>query len=219
MGWGGAEELEKPVSGGMTIRLGWYLGPGPHSFLHLWDLSSEVTVGTGQEVTILEGGLGKRPQMWGGAVRWRKGETRALNTAEGKKEKKQHTLPCFCVVFCFSFILGQNHHGDVMGEHAQAQPLGGVDMFGEVLIGFRSVPRTVQSDPVAGLAMAFSLPLLRLLQAEGLQDLLPSRWWPGTGGWVAGSSARAPRWNCLSPRTSCTCSGWQKPHCSRSGTS
>lgn len=41
------------------------------------------------------GGLEKQPWMWGGAVRWRRGETRALNTAEGKKEKKKHILPCF----------------------------------------------------------------------------------------------------------------------------
>lgn len=34
-----------------------------------------------------------------------------------------------------------------------------------------------------------------------------SRWWPATGGLGAGSSARAPLWNCLFPLTSCTCSG------------
>lgn len=46
-----------------------------------------------------------------------------------------------------------------------------------------------------------------------------SRWWPATGGWGAGSSARAPPWNCLFPPTSCTCSGWQKSRCSGSDTS
>lgn len=46
-----------------------------------------------------------------------------------------------------------------------------------------------------------------------------SRWWPVTGGWGAGSSARAPPWNCLFPPTSCTCSGWQRSRCSGSGTS
>lgn len=80
-----------------------------------------------------------------------------------------------------------------MGEHAQAQPLGGADVFGEVLVCFQAHPYAVQSDPVAGLAVAFSLLLFPLLQIEGLQDLLPSRLWPGTGGWVAGSSAHAPR--------------------------
>lgn len=46
-----------------------------------------------------------------------------------------------------------------------------------------------------------------------------SRWWPATGGLGAGSSVRAPPWNCLFPLTSCTCSGWQKSRCSGSGTS
>lgn len=46
-----------------------------------------------------------------------------------------------------------------------------------------------------------------------------SRWWPATGGWGAGSSARAPPWNCLFPPTSCTCSGWQRSRCSGSDTS
>lgn len=46
-----------------------------------------------------------------------------------------------------------------------------------------------------------------------------SRWWPATGGSGAGSSARAPPWNCLFPPTSCTCSEWQISHCSGSDTS
>lgn len=156
--------------------------------------------------------------MWGGAVRWRRGETRALSTAEEKKEKKKHILPCFFSFF-FSLTLWKNHHGDVMGEHAQAQPLGGVDVFGEVLVCFQAYPICCPVGPCCRLAMAFSLLLLLLVQVKGLQALPPSRWWPGTGGWVAGSNAHALQWNCPSPRTSCTCSGWQKPHCSRSGTS
>lgn len=153
-------------------------------------------------------------------MRWRRGETRALNAAEGKKKRKAHTaLFLFIFFFFFSLTLWKNHHGDVMGQHAQAQPLGGVDVFGEVLICFQADPIRCLAGPCCRLAMAFSLLLLLLLQVKGLQALPPSRWWPGTGGWVAGSNARALRWNCLSPRTSCTCSGWQKPHCSRSGTS
>lgn len=58
------------------------------------NFSSEVQAGG-----VLGGGFGKQPQMRVGVVRWRKGVTRALNTAEGKKEKK-HILPCFSF-FCF----------------------------------------------------------------------------------------------------------------------
>jgi len=59
----------------------------------------------------------------------------------------------------------------------------------------------------------FSLPNLHGVSVH------TSRWWPATGGLGAGSSARAPPWNCLFPPTSCTCSGWQKSHCSGSDTS
>lgn len=39
-----------------------------------------------------------------GTMRWRKGETRALNIAEGKKRKKQ-VLPCFCSSFFFIYTM------------------------------------------------------------------------------------------------------------------
>lgn len=139
-----------------------------------------------------------------------------LNTAERKKEKK-HILPCF---FSFFFHL---HYGKppwrCRGRACTGPALGGADVFGEVLVCFQVHPARCPAGPCYRLAVTFPLLLLLLLQVGGLQDLLPSRWWPETGGWVAGSSARAPRWNCPSPRTSCICSGWQKPHCSRSGTS
>lgn len=110
----------------------------------------------------LGGGLGKKPQMWGGAMRWRKGETRALNIADGKKkEKKAHTALFFSFLFLFlffSFILGQNHHGDVMGEHAQAQPLGGIDVFGEVLIGFQVYPTCCPVKPCCRAGLGFLSP-------------------------------------------------------------
>lgn len=64
----------------------------------------------------------------------------------------------------------------------------------------------------SGLSL-FSLPSLCRVSVH------TSRWWPATGGLGAGSSARAPPWNCLFPPTSCTCSGWQKSHCSGSDTS
>ena len=107
-------------------------------------------------------------------MRWRKGETRALNIAEGKKRKKQ-VLPCFCSFFFFSFTLWKNHHGDVMGEHAEAQPSEGADVFGEVLVCFQVHLTHCPVGPCRRLAVAFSL-LLLLLQLEGLQDLPPSRW-------------------------------------------
>lgn len=107
-------------------------------------------------------------------MRWRKGETRALNIAEGKKRKKP-VLPCFCFFFFFSFTLWKNHHGDVMGEHAEAQPSEGADVFGEVLVCFQVHLTHCPVGPCCRLAVAFSL-LLLLLQLEGLQDLPPSRW-------------------------------------------
>lgn len=158
----------------------------------------------------------------GGVERWRKGETRTLNTAEGKKEKKSTYCPVFSLVlFCFVFIYTtEKSPWRCHGRACTGQPLGGVGVFREVLICFQVRPIHCPVGPCCkAVAVAFSLLLLLLLQVEGLQDLRPSRWWPGTGGWVVGSSARAPRLNCLSLRTSCTCSGWQKPHCSRSGTS
>ena len=109
-----------------------------------------------------------------GTMRRRKRETRALNIAEGKKRKKQ-VLPCFCSSSFFSFTLWKNHHGDVTGEHAEAQPLGGADVFGEVLVCFQVHLTHCPVGPCCRLAVAFSL-LLLLLRLEGLQDLLPSRW-------------------------------------------
>lgn len=51
---------------------------------------------------------------------WRGGETGALHMAEGKKKRKSTYCP---VSFHFFFIDAmENHHGDVTGEHAQAQP-------------------------------------------------------------------------------------------------
>lgn len=142
--------------------------------------------------------------------------TVALRYSEGKKKKKKtHTALCFC---CFSFTLWKTHHGAIMGEHAGAQPWEWCNVLGELSFPPRPVPHTV-SWTCCRLTSVFPLLFLLLLQVEGLRDFRPSRWWPATGGWGAGSSARAPRWSCLSPRTSCTCSGWRKPHCSRSGTS
>lgn len=48
-----------------------------------------------------------------------------LNTVKvEKKERRKHTLPCVFVVFFFHLHYGETHHGDIMGEHAGAQPLG-----------------------------------------------------------------------------------------------
>lgn len=47
-----------------------------------------------------------------------------LNTVkvEKKRKKKAHTALCFCCFFHLHY--GETHHGDIMGEHAGAQPLG-----------------------------------------------------------------------------------------------
>lgn len=71
-----------------------------------------------------------------------------LNTAERKKEKK-HILPCFFSFF-FSFTLWKNHHGDVVGEHAQAQPSGVRTCLGRFLFASKSILHAVQLDPVTG---------------------------------------------------------------------
>lgn len=96
-------------------------------------------------------------------MRWRKGETRALNTAEGKKRKSKYCPVSFLLFL--SFTLWKNHHGDVMGEHAEAQPSGGVDVFGEVLVCFQVHLTHCPVGPCCRLAVAFSL-LLLLLQLE-----------------------------------------------------
>lgn len=134
-----------------------------------------------------------------------------------KKRKESTHCPVF-LLFFFSFTLWKIHHGDIMGGTCGSPALGsGRDVLGRFSFPSRPV-HTLSTGPAAGWSLC-SLLLLLLLQVEGLHGFLPSRWWPMTGGLGAGSSAHALRWNCLSLQTSCTCSGWQKPHCSRSGTS
>lgn len=99
------EEERESVRGHTPVSSDWYLGVRPCSFLQLWDFTSEVTCGHWVGGHHLGGGLEKQPWMWGGAVRWRRGETRALNTAEGKKEKKKHILPCFFWFFFFIYAM------------------------------------------------------------------------------------------------------------------
>lgn len=79
-------------------------------------------------------------------MRQRKGETRALKTAKEKKEKTKAHMPWFFCFVLFSFMRGQNHHGDVRGEHARAQ-LGSVDVLGEVPIGFQVHPTRCPVGP------------------------------------------------------------------------
>lgn len=147
----------------------------------------------------------------------RRMETIALRYSQGKKKKKENT---HCPVFLLFFIYTMEnppwrYHGRTCGSPALGS---GADVLGRFSFPSRPVPHTV-SWTCCRLTTAFPLLLLLLLQVGGLRDFLSSRWWPVTGGLGAGSSAHAPQWSCLSPRTSCTCSGWQKPHCSRSGTS
>lgn len=164
----------------------------------------------------------KKSRMWVGLRDGERVKLGLLTQLREKRKKKSTYCPVFSLVlFCFVFIYTtEKPPWRCHGRACTGQPLGGVGVFREVLICFQVRPIHCPVGPCCkAVAVAFSLLLLLLLQVEGLQDLRPSRWWPGTGGWVVGSSARAPRLNCLSLRTSCTCSGWQKPHCSRSGTS
>lgn len=66
-----------------------------------------------------------------------------------------------------------------------------MDVLGRGSFPSRLVPHTV-SWTCCRLATVVSL-LLLLLQVEGLQGFLPSRWWPETDESGAGSSARALR--------------------------
>lgn len=71
----------------------------PRSFLLLGDFTPEVARGPWVGGHHLGGGLEKQPWTWGGAVRWRRGETGALHTAEEKRKEKAHTA-----LFLFIFF-------------------------------------------------------------------------------------------------------------------
>lgn len=53
-----------------------------------------------------------------------------IQLREKRKEKAHTSLFLLIFFFFFSFTLWKNHHGDVTGEHAQAQPLGGAGVWG-----------------------------------------------------------------------------------------
>lgn len=162
-------------------------------------------------------GLGKQPQMVG-MVGWRKDKRRSSEIQLREKQKESTHCPVvffFCLFFIYTMEPTMEMSWESMHEPRPWEWCRRVWGGSYLLPG---PPHTLSSGTLLQADHCF-LSCLSSSSRWRSAAHLPSRWWPGTGGWVAESSARAPQWNCLSPRTSCTCSGWQKPHCSRSGTS
>lgn len=86
-------------------------------------------------------------------MRWRKGKTRDLNTAEGKKSKKEKSIYCpvsFLFLFFFHLHYGETTMEMLWESMHRPSPQEVQMCLGRFLFPSRSIPHTVQSEPVAG---------------------------------------------------------------------